>query len=274
MSLQFSLARQQLYRLTRSESFCLAEAALYIALEEYPELEVEDYLNQLDEMANVIKADLPEHPYPLKIIQVINHHLFNVLGFKGNQSDYYNPDNSYLNQVLDRRTGIPITLSLIYLELARRIQFPMVGINFPGHFLIRPIHDEASFFVDPFFNGELLFEQDCRDRLRAITGQAVELDPNFFQEITCQSFLVRMLNNLKHIYLKTNDLNRCLAASERLLLIHPTGTSELRDRGILYYQSGRWSESTQDLMDFIHYHPENNGDPLITKLLDRMRSSA
>jgi regulator of sirC expression with transglutaminase-like and TPR domain len=133
--MDFPLARQRLYRLLhQSEPFSLAEAALYIAQETYPDLQVEVYLSTLDEMAATICSHLPQERYPLKVIQTINQHLFETLGFRGNEQDYYDPRNSFLNDVLERRTGIPITLSLVYLEVAQRIDFPMVGINFPGHF--------------------------------------------------------------------------------------------------------------------------------------------
>ncbi|NER84584.1 MAG: hypothetical protein F6K42_34695, partial [Leptolyngbya sp. SIO1D8] len=122
----------------------LAAAALYIAQEEYPELDVGVYLHQLDMMALQLRDRLPEETYPLKILRAINDYLFKAQGFTGNSQDYYDPRNSFLNHVLDRRTGIPITLSLVYLELARRIGLPMAGVGMPGHFLVRPTVDEMA----------------------------------------------------------------------------------------------------------------------------------
>lgn len=112
----------------------LAKTALYIAQEQYPEIEPEEYLNALDTMASEVLERLPQQRYPLRVIQTINHYLYEDLGFRGNQNHYYDPKNSYFNEVIDRRTGIPITLSLVYLELSKRIDFPMVGIGMPGHF--------------------------------------------------------------------------------------------------------------------------------------------
>jgi regulator of sirC expression with transglutaminase-like and TPR domain len=269
--MQFSQTRLYFCQLLRQDApFSLAEAALYIALEEYPELEVQSYLQRLDMMAAEVSQQLPSEPYPLKILQAINHYLFETQGFQGNEQDYYDPRNSFLNEVLDRRTGIPITLSLVYLEIAHRIGFPMTGVNFPGHFLIRPEQEGMELWVDPFNQGEILFPEDCKNRLETIYQQRVELRPEFFEAIAPRQFLVRMLNNLKHIYLDRGDLQRCLAASERILLVDPDTVMEKRDRGVLYYQRGRWVEARQDLEDYLGQIPQAQDRPLIHQLLDRI----
>lgn len=269
--MQFSTSRQYLCQLLRQESpFSLAEAALYIALEEYPSLEISAYLQRLDTMADEVSQHLPSNPYPLKVLQAINRYLFEDLGFKGNEQDYYDPRNSFLNEVLDRRTGIPITLSLVYLEIASRIGFPMTGINFPGHFLIRPEQDGMEIWIDPFHQGDILFPEDCQNRLEAIYQKSVPLRPEFFEVISPRQFLVRMLNNLKHIYLKQGDLEKCLAASERILLVDPAAAMERRDRGVLYYQLGRWVEARQDLETYLEESSPSQDRSLIAQLLDRI----
>ena len=266
--MQLSWTRQQLYHLVHhSSNFNLAEAALYIAQEEYPDLDIGVYLNALDMMADAIRKRLPQPAYPLRTLQIINQYLYEELGFSANHHNYYDPRNSFLNDVIDRRTGIPITLGLIYLEVAQRIEFPMVGINFPGHFLIRPDHEDMDIFIDPFNKGDLLFEQDCQARLSQLVGRSVELLPSLIQPITPHQFLVRMLTNLKQIYRKTNQLQKCLTASERILLISPGTVGELRDRGILYYQLGCWEQARQDLEDYLVYHPQAKDGPLLTQLL-------
>jgi regulator of sirC expression with transglutaminase-like and TPR domain len=269
--MQFSQTRLYFSQLFRQDApFSLAEAALYIALEEYPELEVQSYLQRLDAMAAEVSKQLPSEPYPLKILKAINHYLFETLGFQGNEQDYYDPRNSFLNEVLDRRMGIPITLSLVYLEIAHRIGFPMTGVNFPGHFLIRPEQEGMELWVDPFHQGEILFPEDCKNRLETIYQQRVELRPEFFEAIAPRQFLVRMLNNLKHIYLDQGDLLQCLAACERILLVDPDTVMEKRDRGVLYYQLGRWVEARQDLEDYLAQIPQAPDRPLIHQLLDRI----
>ncbi|GGA00102.1 hypothetical protein CYANOKiyG1_11790 [Okeania sp. KiyG1] len=214
----------------------LAKAALYLALEYEPEFDPDEYLNVLDTMADEVREKLPEKLYPLQIIKTINNYLYDDLGFSGNTIDYYDPQNSFLNQVIERRTGIPITLSLVYLEIANRINFPMVGIGMPGHFLIRPDFEEAGIYVDAFNRGEILFPQDCQERLASIYGRGVELQPQFLAKVSKKQFLARMLTNLKGIYLNRNEGLKAIAAIDRILLLFPEAIVEKRDRGVLYYQ--------------------------------------
>ncbi|MGF1520543.1 MAG: SirB1 family protein [Nodosilinea sp.] len=234
----------------------LARAALYVAQEDYPHLAVDDYLAMLDRMAETLRQRLPSDRYPLKIIRAINDYLFTELNFRGNSIDYYDPRNSFLNQVLERRVGIPITLSLVYLELAQRVGFPMVGVSMPGHFLIRPTVSEMDLFVDPFHQGEILFEQDCRSRLKQMFGEAAQLEPHHVAAITPATFLVRLLTNLKLIYLRNRDVPKALDAINRILLIYPAAVGEWRDRGLILYQQGLPDEAQLDLERYLYQHPE------------------
>lgn len=253
-----SLARDRFYQEIQQpdDAINLAAAALYIAQEEYPELDCGSYLHQLDRMALQLRDRLPEETYPLKILKAISAYLFEAQGFMGNSQNYYDPRNSFLNQVLDRRTGIPITLSLVYLELARRIGFPMAGVSMPGHFLIRPTLDEMAIFVDPFHKGEIMFEEDCQDRIRKFYGVDVHLRPDHFEPIGPRPFLSRMLMNLKVIYLQEQDIPRAFAAIDRILLITPDAPTERRDRGILYYRQGQLDEAREDLKYYLLNHPD------------------
>jgi regulator of sirC expression with transglutaminase-like and TPR domain len=189
----------------------LSRAALYIAQIEYPELEIDRYLGILEIMATDIATRLPKTRYPLKVIQIINEYLYLELQFSGNENDYYNPSNSFLNDVLDRRTGIPITLALVYLEIAKQINFPMVGIGMPGHFLIRPDFEDSEIFVDAFDQGEILFVEDCRQKLMNIYQQNIPvIPPEIIQPVTNKQILLRMLNNLQSIYLNQPDFDKAL----------------------------------------------------------------
>jgi regulator of sirC expression with transglutaminase-like and TPR domain len=189
----------------------LAKAALYIAQIEYPNLEIDRYLETLALMGRELIPRLPETRSPLKVIQTINQYLYTDLKFYGNERDYYNPHNSFLNDVIDRKTGIPITLALIYLEVAKRIDFPMVGIGMPGHFLIRPNFAGVGIFVDTFDRGEILFVEDCRQKLMQIYQRDIPfLPPEILQPVTNRQFLLRMLNNLQSIYLNQPDFDRAL----------------------------------------------------------------
>jgi regulator of sirC expression with transglutaminase-like and TPR domain len=189
----------------------LSKAALYIAQIEYPDLEIDRYLETLDLMGTEVAKILPETHYPLKVIQTINRYLYTDLKFHGNESDYYNPHNSFLNDVIDRRTGIPITLAVVYLHIAKSIDFPMIGIGMPGHFIIRPNFEDAGIFVDVFNQGEILFVEDCRQKLMQIYQQDIPfLPPEILQPVTNRQVLLRMLHNLQATYLNQPDFERAL----------------------------------------------------------------
>lgn len=248
----------------------LAKAALYIAQEEYSNLDIEEYLNALNTMSSELEERLSQEKYPLKIIQSINQYLYNDLGFQGNKQDYYDPKNSFLNDVIERRTGIPITLALVYIEIARRINFPMIGIGMPGHFLIRPDIPEIGIFVDAFNNGEIMFSQDCQERISQIYQQNVTLQPEFLAPVTKKQFLARMLSNLKYIYLKKQQLEKAIAAVERILLLFPNAALELRDRGLLCYQIGRFNQAAADLQTYLTQNPEAKDAYTIRTLLAKL----
>lgn len=275
--MQLSLARRCFIREIRQsdEAINLERAALYLALEEHPTLDVDVTLEQLDRMAAIVRDRLPESRYPLQVIAVINHYLYEELGFSGNRQDYYDPQNSHLNQVLDRRLGIPITLALVYLAIAKRIDFPMMGIGMPGHFLIRPVVEEMDVYVDAFNGGEVLFRQDCAALLQKLYQEPVTLRSEFLQPISNRQFLARMLANLKGIAINQNNAQSALAAVERILLLFPNASGELRDRGILYFQLRRWNEARQDLEGYLATRPSPDDRSLVQDMLRQIsRQSA
>jgi regulator of sirC expression with transglutaminase-like and TPR domain len=267
-----SRARQRFIKATRvpDDDIDLERAALYIAQEAYPELAVEQFVEQLDKMADVVLQRLPEEAYPLRVMKAISEYLFGELGFSGNQLDYYNPQNSFLNDVLTRRSGIPITLSLVYLGIARRLDFAMVGIGMPGHFLIRPTQGEMDLFVDPFNGGEVLFLADCQERFQSLFGEQLPLRPEFLAPVSNRQVLARILTNLKAIYLHLGELDPLLAAIDRILILFPEAPIELRDRGLLYFRCNRWVESQQDLERYLAVKPDAPDRPAIRGLLDRI----
>jgi regulator of sirC expression with transglutaminase-like and TPR domain len=254
------------------EAINLGAAALYIAQEEYPELDCHAYLHQLDRMANDLRDRLPAEAYPLKIIRAMNEYLFEVQGFVGNSQDYYNPQNSFLNKVLERRTGIPITLSLVYLELAKRIDFPMAGVGMPGHFLVRPTLDEMAIFVDAFRKGEVLFEEDCRDRIKTMYGKDARMLPHHLEAMGSKPFLARMLTNLKVIYLQRQDIPRTLAAIDRILLLIPDSLIERRDRGLINYREGNLAAARDDLKRYLLKHPDAHDSFEIQQVLSQINA--
>ncbi len=253
-----STSRRQLAALLAREDsrIDLARASLLIACEEYPELDVEAYLDRLDEMGAALRARLPSRAAPERAVRVLNRYLFDEEGFHGNQHDYHDPRNSFLNQVLDRRTGIPITLSTLYMELGRRAGLRVEGIGFPGHFVVRVAGDGGTLLLDPFHGGTPLTERDCQERLDRVYGRAVPLEPAFFAPYGPRAILTRILHNLKTIYLKAEEWWRSLAVLDLLLLVDPRSAEDLRDRGLVYVGLDCYSRAVNDLTAYLKLAPQ------------------
>src|SRR5688572_13578190 len=177
----------------------LAEAALLMACEEYPQLELSPYLDRLDEFAEAVRPKLQPRFSPLDTIDALNDVLFGVFGFRGNTENYNDPRNSFFNDVLERRVGIPITLSTVYLEVARRLDFPLVGVGMPGRFLVKHRTPAEELILDPFNRGEILSREDCGNLLTQLYGESVEFSDRMLDRVTHRQILARMLNNLKVI---------------------------------------------------------------------------
>ena len=241
----------------------LAGPALLIARLGYPRLDPAPCLARLAEMGVAAAERLSASHLsaaPHGPIDTLNRYLFEDQGFVGNTTDYDDPRNSFLNQVLERRTGIPITLALVYIEVARRAGVRVDGVNFPGHFLLRfpfgleGAHDSAV-FVDPFGGGTVLTETDCRALLRRHAGDAVTFEPRLLAPATKQQILVRMLGNLKRIYVRMRSFPQGRAITELLLAINPSVLSELRDRGLLAYHLNDHTAALRDLETYLKFAP-------------------
>jgi regulator of sirC expression with transglutaminase-like and TPR domain len=233
----------------------LAEAALLMACEEYPQLELSPYLDQLDHMADMVQESFTTGDTPIQTVEKINTILFETLGFRGNTDDYYDPRNSFFNDVLDRRIGIPITLSTVYLEVARRLKFPIVGVGMPGHFIVKFANRDEEFFLDPFNRGEILTRDDCRRRLHEMYGDSIEFNERLLSRVTNRQILSRMLNNLKLIYLKAQAFDKGLAIVDMMLMANPEDFEQLRDRGLLRLQLRQFEAATKDLTQYVNSCP-------------------
>lgn len=231
-------------------------AALLIAAEEYPHLEIEKYLAQLDALATVAAAQDDKNAEPLSRLLQLNQLLFDELNFRGNTEDYFDARNSFLNDVIDRRTGIPITLSIVYIEIARRLGLRLFGVGMPGHFLVKYDDGEQVLLLDPFNGGRLLTEQQCRLMIEEMYDGAMPFQSSFLHVVTKKQILTRMLQNLKGIYARAKDHQQTLAAIERVLLINPELTAELRDRGLVYFGMGRYAAAQADLKEYLRRAPE------------------
>ncbi len=227
----------------------LAEAALAVAAEEYPGLDVSTYLRAVDALASRVEARLLPPPRPAAaVLSAVKSVLFEEEGFRGNQAAYYDPRNSFLNEVLDRKLGIPITLSILYIEVAGRCGLPLQGVGFPGHFLVKcpASAGTGELFIDPFNGGDVLGHDECMARFRgALHGR--EFDPRFLEAVGPSQILTRMLHNLKKIYVESSDDVRALWVIDRLLLLQPGNLEERRDRGLVAARLGGTASAVKDL---------------------------
>jgi regulator of sirC expression with transglutaminase-like and TPR domain len=240
------------------EAIDLAQAALLIAREEYPDLEVGRYLGVLDEMAGTVRGRLRGGEGFGSLIAHLNRLLFDDLGFRGNREEYFDPRNSFLNDVLDRRVGIPISLSAVYLEVGRRIGCPLAGVSFPGHFLVRYMGRDApsEVLIDPFNRGRILTAEDCPGLLRTLYDGRIEFRPEFLKRARKRDILERMLNNLKAIYRGHADFHRALRVQHLLLCVRPERPEELRDRALLYYSVACFEQAARDLQAYLDAAPD------------------
>ena len=231
----------------------LAVGALLIARDEYKTLDVAEYIDRLDEMAADIRRRLCDADDPIAILEMMNHKLFTELEFSGNVDDYHDPRNSYLNDVLDRRLGIPITLSLIYIEVGRRLGLNIDGVSFPGHFLVRCRTDDGIVVLDPFYKGTSLGEEDLARRLesvvpgldnpRSILGQLLA-------SVGSREILARVLRNLRGNFIEQGQDERALGAAHKICLLLPQNAEEIKFRGYLY---GRLECPRQAMEDYVRY---------------------
>jgi regulator of sirC expression with transglutaminase-like and TPR domain len=241
----------------------LAQACLMIAQDAYPELPVERYLGDLERMAMRLRARLPQSGGAEERVARLNEFLYAELGFRGNTDDYYDPRNSYLNEVMDRRIGIPITLAILYMVLGRRVGLPLEGVSFPGHFLVRLRLRAGVLVLDPFAAGAPQSEADLRERLARVIPPGVAGDvpvselplDQFLEAASHHQILARVLRNLKAIYRDNHQPERLLAVLNRMVIVAPDATAELRDRGIVYHRLECYRAALKDLSDYIEREP-------------------
>jgi regulator of sirC expression with transglutaminase-like and TPR domain len=240
----------------------LAQAALTIARIEYPHLDAERYMTTLDAIGDAARRLVERRVQSSgdgsvpACVQALNELLFDDLGFRGNRDRYEDPRNSCLNEVIDRRTGIPITLSVLYVEVARRAGVSADGVNFPGHFLVRVpnvgMKAGGGLIVDPFHRGAILTERDCRQLLkRQHAGSEVNFGRSLLATASRQQVIVRMLINLKRLYVHMGSFPQARQVIELLLAVNPTALGELRDRALLAYQLNDVTSALHDLQTYL-----------------------
>jgi regulator of sirC expression with transglutaminase-like and TPR domain len=248
----------------------LARAALLVAAEEYPQLAPEPYLHRLDFLAEHVKDRLSNETAAPVVLNETSKLLFEEEGFRGNTDAYYDPRNSFLNDVLDRKLGIPLTLGLVFLEIGWRLGVPLRGVNFPGHFLLRYEGEALPLLIDPFHAGQIRFEDQAQDLLDRVYGGSVSMRAEYLRPASKRDILVRLLANLKTIYLNTRDDRKALAAIDRILLIRPDTPEELRDRGMVLARIGQFDAAIQALARYLEIEPAAPDAGRVRLLLEQL----
>jgi len=237
-------------------AFDLARAALLVAAESDPDVDVDGQIHTLESWAEQLRAMLEPEWNNLQKLARLRHFVFEELRFRGEERDYYSPANSLLHQVMERRRGVPLTLSIIFMELGWRVGIPFEGVGFPGHFLVRLAGEPRDLLLDPYQRGTSVHEEDCRRMLHDLSGGKLELRDKHLMSITKRDMIRRLLMNLKGSYLRANDDEQALAAVDRLLLIHPGDPDEIRDRGLLLYRLQRYGAAIESLLGYLESRPE------------------
>lgn len=228
------------------EDIDLARAALLVARDAYPGLDIDSYMERIDEMAEPLCGRLDLASDPAAGLEALSRRFFAELGFSGNREAYYDPRNSYLNQVIERRTGIPITLAILYIAAGRRLGLPLEGVNFPLHFLVRCPAVPSALLVDPFDGGALVTPEDLRTRLEGgaeIPGEELDLEQGM--RATPRQIMARLLRNLRMIYGRRGEYDRAADLGERIVRLVPEEAQDYRELGLLHYRQGAYPRSLE-----------------------------
>ena len=231
----------------------LAAASLMVARVEYPDLDIGAYVRKLDKMAEKVRDLIGVERHPSTVAAALVRYLFRELAFTGATDEYFDPRASYLNEVLDRGIGIPISLSIVYMEVARRAGFQVDGVGLPGHFIVKHPQPGGEIYIDPFNQGAVLSREDCVWKVHEIYNGNVEFQPYMLGAVTKRQILAREIHNLKTIYAAARARERALAMVEFLLILAPWDLDELRDRGMLRYHLGDAPGAIEDLETYLKY---------------------
>jgi len=253
-------------------SFSVVEAAVAVAQDEYPQLDPQDVLAQIDSLADKLKRRLPADAAPLQKLRLLNRYFFHELGFAGNVNDYYDARNSYLPEVLKTRRGIPITLALLYVEVATQLGLSASGVSFPGHFLVKLRMPRGEVVIDPF-SGQSLSREELDERLmpfrrqRGLVGEFEAPLGLFLQSAPPRDVIARLLRNLKEIHRTAADWPRLLAVLQRLVILLPQAWEERRDRGLAQAELGHDALAAEDLALYLEQRPDaDDAAPLRLRL--------
>jgi len=264
--------RRRLYAIAADRSGDLAEGALLIAAEDDPALDTAPYLEFVASVARAVARGAPPDRSPLAWRDAMAEEIFGRQGFRGDAEDYYDPRNSYLNQVIDRRRGIPITLSIVYIAVGARLGLPVAGVNAPGHFLVRHGDD----IVDPFHAGRIVARDGLLEQLRQMGANDPEADLRRLLSFapTPRAVLSRVLGNLKANYLKRGEMERALSVVDRLVSLNPGNPAELRDRGVIYQHLECPRAAAADLERYLELVPDDPDADVIRNAIAKLNATA
>ncbi len=263
----------------QDDSFALLEAAVAVAQDEYPDLDVLATLSEVDALGERLRRRIPTDASAVQRLRYLNRYFFHEVGFCGNVNDYYDPRNSYLNEVLATRRGIPITLAVLYMELASQVSLSARGVSFPGHFLVKIRMPAGEVVIDPF-TGESLSRDALEERLqpyrqqRGLVGDSQVPLGLFLQSATPRDIMARMLRNLKEVHRSAEDWPRLVAVCERLVCLLPGAWEEHRDRGLAQAQAGLVDAALADLRVYLDHRPDAEDAPAVALRLDELRRTA
>jgi len=257
----------------------ITEHVLHIArIIDYPNLKISEYMNMMNEMGKELTGQIKNTKgmRPTHVIEKLNDFFFDDKKFQPNISDYYNPVNNYLNIVLEKRTGIPITLSLIYIHLASYMDFKLHPVNFPSHFLVKYVLDEdsdESIVIDPFNKGRIMDDYVLQDLLnKAYPRSTISLSNDLLKKTNSLQITIRVLNNLKNGYMEVDDLNKIMKINEMILSLDSTSSEALRDKGIILYRNKEYEQALEILYKYIDLNPEAIDIDRILDLVKQIRN--
>ena len=238
---------------------------------EYPELNITDYIEKINQIGNSLKLKIDDVENPIYLISMLSEHIFENYGFSGDEQNYYDPRNNFLNTVIDKKSGIPITLSIVYTEIARYIGLDLKIVGFPGHVIVK-YNDEI--ILDPFYRGRLLTIEDLEEILHRNFGEDVEMIDEYLDEATEEQILTRLLRNLKNAYTQSFAYDKAMKCANMILGIEPESPEEIRDKGILEERLLHYDKALPLLNKYIEMQPEAEDVDFILELIKNVREKS
>ena len=257
---------------SKNPNYNLIEKCLKLAqILEYRDLDISKYIEKINGISNSLRVKISGVKNPTYLISMLNEYLFDELGFHGAEEDYYDPGNSFLNMVLDKKTGIPITLSIIYTEVAKNVGLDLKIVGFPGHVIVKY---KNEIILDPFYRGILLTVEDLEEILERNFGDGIEFVPEYLNEATTEQLLIRLLRNLKNAYTQSYAYNNAMKCTDMILGMQPESPEEIRDKGILEERLLRYDKALPLLNKYLELEPEADDADFILELIKSVREKS